>query len=180
MEEIWKGIKNYEELYQVSNLGNVRSLGNKTHTTTHLLKLRNKRGYFEVALCKNGKYKYYLVHRLVYEAFNGEIPEGMQVNHINENKTDNRLENLNLMTPKQNSNWGTRNKRNSIKRKGVQNTKCSKPIVQFDLHGNFIQEWPSAAEAQRQLGFSSGNICACLKGRQRTFKNYIWKYKEAV
>lgn len=66
-----------------------------------------RNGYYRVALCKNSIRKFYLVHRLVFEAFNSTIPEGLQVNHKNEIKTDNRLSNLNLMTCKENVNWGT-------------------------------------------------------------------------
>lgn len=101
--EIWKDIKNYEDEYEVSNLGRVRN-----KKTKNILKIElTYNGYERVCLWKNGGKKKYRVHRLVYEAFIGEIPEGMQINHINEIKTDNRIENLNLMTPKENVNWGT-------------------------------------------------------------------------
>ena len=98
----------------------------------------------------------------------------MQVNHINENKTDNRLENLNLLTPKANVNWGTRNKKIKIK--------LSKPVLQYDLEGNFIKEWPSATEAARQLGFLKASISSCCKKipYYKTAYGYIWKFKEAV
>ena len=98
----------------VSNKGRVKSLGRwinyknkgKRWEEEKILKPKiEKSGYQRVGLWKNGG-KWYQVHRLVYEAFVGDIPKGMQVNHINEIKSDNRLENLNLMTPKENTNWG--------------------------------------------------------------------------
>ena len=77
---------------------------------------KKKNGYLQVNLWKNGIKETYTVHRLVYEAFNGVIPEGLHVNHINENKEDNRIENLNLMTPKENCNHGSRLQRIARKR----------------------------------------------------------------
>ena len=124
-QEIWKSIKSFEGLYEASNYGRIRSLdrrvrsGNRFNTNIYSAVKKGKIlkqvdvgfGYLQVCLRKNNKNHSLYVHRLVWEAFNGLIPEGMQVNHINENKSDNRLENLNLMTAVQNSNWGTRNKR---------------------------------------------------------------------
>ena len=115
MEEIWKDINGYEGLYQISNLGRVKSFYSGY---VKILKLKITNGYYRIGLRKNGKRKFYQIHRLVYETFIGEIPQGIQVNHINEVKTDNRLENLNLMTPKENINWGTGIQRRAEKRKG--------------------------------------------------------------
>lgn len=106
-EEIWKPVVGYEGLYEVSSEGRVRSLNYKKQNRIQVLVQNYSRKYPYLLLCKDGKIKTHLVHRLVWEAFNGPIPDGMQVNHINEVKTDNRLENLNLMTPKENINWGT-------------------------------------------------------------------------
>ena len=168
-KEIWKDIKGFEGLYQVSNLGRVKSL-ERIDALGHrlkekILKPRIDGRYYQVCLCKQSIKKNYRVHRLVWEAFNGQIPEGLQVNHINEVKTDNKLENLNLMTCKENTNYGTRNER------------ISKPVLQFDLNDNFIKEFPSAMQVERELGFGQGNICNCCKGRCKTAYGYIWKYK---
>ena len=116
MKEIWKDIPEFNGIYQASNLGRVKSL-ERIDIRGHRVKERilkpriDHNGYYQVGLCKNSKLKAYRVHRLVWSAFNGQTPENMQVNHINEVKTDNRLSNLNLMTCKENINYGTRNER---------------------------------------------------------------------
>lgn len=189
MEEIWRDVKGYEGLYQVSNLGRVKSLeNNKTKKEKILKPKKMENGYLRVVLHKNREKKYFQVHRLVYETFVGEIPDGMQCNHINEIKSDNRLENLNLMTPKENANWGTRNERISEKlkisgkkgtgKKGIYNTKLSKPVLQIDKNTNeVIAEFPSAKEVHRQLGYSQGHISACCRMETKQSYGYIWRYK---
>ena len=133
--EEWKDILGFEGIYQASNLGRVKSLERLNargyRVKEKILKPQiNRRGYYQVGLYKQSIGKNYKVHRLVYEAFNGQIPEGLQVNHINEVKTDNRLENLNLMTHKENVNWGTRNERAG---KVLKNRKDqSKLVLQYD------------------------------------------------
>ena len=176
--EIWKDIPNYEG-YQVSNFGRVKSLerfkkgknGSLASIKERILKsLISHNGYYQVILCKNSKARLYYVHRLVYEAFNGQIPEGLQVNHINEIKTDNKLENLNLMTAKENLNWGTRNERIAKKR--------SKVVLQFDLNNNLVKEYQSIIQAGQETGFAFQNICACCKGKLKQAYGYKWRYKE--
>lgn len=175
-KEEWKDIPEYEG-YQVSNLGRVKSLERSYRLKEKILKLWvTSNGYYRVQLYKNSIGKFYLVHRLVWEAFNGQIPKNMQVNHINEIKSDNRLENLNLMTPKENTNWGTRNERAG---KVLKNRKDqSKPVLQYDLQGILIKEYPSVIQVERETGFANGNIVNCCKGRYKQAYGYIWKYKE--
>ena len=189
MEEIWKDIKGYENMYQISNIGQVKSLEHNVQqknrwgqTISRIQKSRlmkihiNKNGYFRVVLHKNGIEKNYSVHRLVYEAFVGEIPDGMQVNHINEIKTDNRVVNLNLMTPKENSNWGTRNERVSEKQT---NGKNSKPVLKIDpISNEIVAEFPSAKEAERQTGFNHINLWC--RGERKSADGFIWKYKSVA
>lgn len=111
INECWKPVVGFEGIYEVSDLGNVRSL-NYNHTgKVKLLSPSINKGYYQVGLYKNGKQKHFSVHTLVITAFRGPIPAGMQVNHLNENKLDNRLSNLEVVTAKQNLNWGTRNER---------------------------------------------------------------------
>lgn len=112
IKEIFKDIEGYENLYQVSNLGNVKSLNYK-HTGKEkiLTPDKDRYGYFKVVLHKQGKRKKFFVHRLVAQAFLPNSQNLEQVNHKNEIKTDNRVQNLEFCTPKYNANYGTRNKR---------------------------------------------------------------------
>lgn len=159
MKEIWKPVIGYEGLYEVSNLGRVKGL----KTGKILQPIKNGYGYLRVTLFKDGKLKKFLVHRLVYEAFNREIPPGVEVNHINDkDKTDNRLCNLNLMTHKENVEYSQ-----------------AIPLIAYDKSGNFVQEFKSLTEASNWLEKPKAhtNICKNLKGRIPSAYGYVWKYK---
>lgn len=196
-KEIWKDIKGYEGLYQVSNLGRIKSL-NYRHTGKEkiLIVSNHNSGYKQLQLNKYGKGKMYRVHRLVAEAF---IPNPLnlpQVNHKNEMKDDNRVENLEWCNSTYNINYGTRNQQvsdalkgrkmsadaveNMAKTKrGIYNTKNSKPVVQMDKTNKIIAEFPSMCQVQRELGLSIGHIYECCRGKRNTCGGYKWKYKEA-
>lgn len=122
--EIWRDIPGYEGLYQISNLGRVKRIFDRVfigkygqtiiqrpNDTIKGFKGKRQNDYWRVYLYKNNSRKKYTVHVLVYKSFFGEIPDGYQVNHMDENKDNNSIFNLNLLTPKENSNWGTRNER---------------------------------------------------------------------
>ena len=164
--EIWKDIKDYEGLYQVSNLGRVKSLKYGKEKILKSCKLNN--GYLIVNLHKEGKQKHYYIHRLVATAFIPNPDNLSQVNHINEDKTDNRVENLEWCDNKYNINYGTRNERigktNSI------------PILQFDLDGEFVKKWDSIMQVERELGFDNSGICMCCKGKRKSAYGYKWRY----
>ena len=165
--EVFKDIKGYEGLYQVSNLGNVKSLNyNGTGKERILKSCVHKSGYLVVILYKDGKAKIHYVHRLVAEAFIDNPDNLPCVNHKNEDKTDNRVENLEFCSYQYNINYGTRNER------------ISKIVVQYTLDGVFVEEYPSVSEAKRQLGYSQGNISECCLGKRKTAYGYKWKYKE--
>lgn len=160
--------------YEVFDDGRIWSYSHKKF----LKPFTNKGGYQLVNLTDNyGKIKWYLVHKVVYESVTGEpIPEGMQVNHINEDKMDNRFENLNLKTPKENSNWGTRNSRVS---KANTNGKRSKKVGAFK-DGELVMTFPSVNEAGRQ-GFNQGHISYCcrncyLREGNNVYRGYEWRY----
>ena len=181
MKEIWKDVIGFEGLYEVSNMGNVKSVDRyvkgKYENSLKLMKGKNMRlkknreGYLAVGLSKCSKQKILLVHRLVWEAFNGNIQEGYQVNHIDENKTNNILSNLNIMTAKENVNWGTRNLRASKSLKNHPN--MSFQVAQYK-DGKLISIYPSTKEAQRITGISSGNISQCCRGGYFDTKRNKW------
>lgn len=168
--EIWKDVKDYEGLYQVSNLGRVKSLGNDKTRKEKILKLKNVRGYLLIKLCKDGKQKFFAVHRLVAQHF---IPNSLnlpEINHKDENKENNCLENLEWCDRTYNINYGTRNERVAEKR--------SKNVYQYDISGNFIREWKSAYEIQREIGCSQGNISDCCRGKRKSVYKFIWTYEK--
>ena len=181
MEE-WKDIAGYEGLYQVSSLGRVKSLSRRDRLNRviqeKILKPRSdKKGYLMVNLYKESKRKSYKVHRLVAQAFILNPENKPQVNHKDEDKTNNRVDNLEWATAKENVNYGTRNER--VAKSHVNNKKLSKPIYGINVKTNERIEFPSIKEAGGS-GFGQGNIVHCLKGRCKSHKGYKWFYKEVV
>lgn len=176
MCEIWIPIKGYEGLYEVSSYGRVRSLGNGNSNNSKIRVLNSqkcKTGYLYVTLTKNGNSKKHKVHRLVAIAFLPNWFDDQEVNHIDEDKTNNQIDNLEWCDRKYNCNHGTRNDR-MIKK--LTNGPCSKPVLQFTKTGELVREWASARETGRN-GFDQGHISACCRGESKTHKGYIWKYK---
>ena len=174
MTEIYKDIKNYEGLYRVSNLGNVMSLNyNRTGKPKLLKPGKDKHGYLFVILYKDGKKKKFFVHRLVAEAFIPNPDNLPCVNHKDENKTNNSVENLEYCTHEYNINYGTRNERAA---KANTNGKCSKRVLQFTLDGEFVREYPSTHECERN-GFEHSSVIRCCKGKQKTHKGFRFMYK---
>lgn len=178
MNEIWKDIPGYEGKYQTSNMGRIRSLNYHRQGITVVLKTRlNNKGYPIVNLYKFNKMTTFSVHYLVWISFNGPVPDGLEINHIDENPRNSCLENLNLLTHKENTNWGTRNERagKSIS-KLMKNGPLSKPVGQYSMDGELIKVFPSVAEVERQTGFKSQNIWRCCAGIRPTSHDYKWKY----
>ena len=158
-----KDIKGYEGLYAVTSCGKVWSYINEKFLVPDI----SNSGYLRVSLYKEGKFKKYYIHRLVAEAYIPNPDNLTQVNHRDENKTNNCLQNLEWCDAKYNINYGTCITKISNSHKI--------PILQYDLDGNFIREWSSATDVGREV---KGGICDCLKGRKKSAYGFIWKYKE--
>ena len=173
--EEWRDVVGYEGRYQVSSMGRVKSLERadswgRTVKERILKPSTDHYGYLMVNLCAGGKRKMFFVHRLVCQVFHDNPDNKSDVNHINENKTDNRACNLEWSTRKENCNHGTRNVRMAIAK--------SRPIAQYTLNGKLLKVWPSATEAQRQAGFGQGNVSEVANGNRKTAYGFTWEYVE--
>lgn len=190
MDEIWKDVIGYEGLYQVSNLGRVKSLPHyeylkksdyKRFKKERILKpFKAGANYLAVSLGR-GRKEY--IHRLVAVAFIPNPLNKEEVDHINCDITDNAMVNLKWVTRKENLNNPITKKRNSTSRKGWyqpkgKENKRSRPILQYSLNGEFIKEWGSQREIKRTLGYSNGNIYNCCALKAKTAYGYIWRFKE--
>lgn len=184
-KEWWKQVPGYEGLYMVSDRGRVKSLdryvkhwrGGLSLKPGRILKPGKDRcGYLHVILCNDGKNTKHLVHRLVAMAFIPNPKNLPEVNHKNEDKTDNRVENLEWVSHKYNSNHGTRNERISST---MTNGKQSKTVLQFTSEGEFVREWQSTMECGRN-GFAQSSVCMCCNGKLKQYKGFTWSYKDSV
>lgn len=189
MEEIWKDVKGYETLYQVSNLGRVRSLTRvtcgryrQTYKGRMLKPILKSIGYYVVSLHRNGLCKQSFIHRLVADAF-CEKPNGCDVvDHINTDTKDNRYSNLRWTTTEGNLKNPISLKRriDSIRKIYCGRTGASHPtskaVVQLTVDGEFVKRWDCASDAVRECGFDSGSITHCCKGESKYHKGYRWEY----
>lgn len=178
--ETWKDILGYEGLYQVSDLGNVRSLNWRNRGITKNLYLKHQnRGYFQVELAKNGKRRTFTVHRLVAYHFVPGFREGLVVNHLNEDRQDNRAENLEWVTQSENAKYSCRPIPGvSYKRHVPKGTarKCKTPVVQINMNGECVKEWASAVAVKVALGYSDWSIKQCCEGKRHSAYGYSWQY----
>ena len=168
MEENWKDIEGYEGLYQVSNLGRVK----RVKTDRVLKGYKNTCGYLIINLCENSIVSSKKIHRLVAQAFIPNPDNKSQVNHIDEDKTNNNIDNLEWVTAKENNNHGTRNERIG---KAISKLK-SIPIIATNIKTGESTEFYGARECARQLGLHQASITKVLKGRYKQTGGYTFKY----
>ena len=163
--ELWLTIRNFPD-YKISNWGRVFSKKINTYITGK----PNTGGYWQVRLINDDGYKDVLIHKLVAEYF---VPNlfgvGTQINHIDENKMNNRWDNLEWVTPKENINYGTAKER-------IKKHQHNRNIMQFDLDGNFIKEYPSASAAAKAVGRFPMSITSAANGKLKTSAGYIWRW----
>jgi hypothetical protein len=180
MKEIWKDIPGYEGLYQVSNLGRVKSVdrcildttGRKQTKPSKMIAQRKRNHrykYVSVNLYKDNKIKAHVVHRLVAQAFIPNPENKPQVNHIDENPENNRADNLEWVTAYENMHY------NDLVRRI--NRKATKPVNAYDMQGNLVYSFGSMGEAEK-CGFNRYAISANINGRTKTSGGYVWKLAE--
>lgn len=174
MQEIWENIKGYEGKYQVSNLGNIKSLNYHSTKKEKTLKPDCLKGYLRIHLSKRNKRKSFMIHRLVAETFlpdktnfksmpyedrNKIKLDDLLINHKDENTKNNKVDNLEWCTNNYNIRYSQ-----------------SKKILQYDLQGNFIKEWDAVNDIIRETKIA--HVCDCCKGKRNHAGGYIWKYKD--
>jgi len=171
IKEIWKDVLEFEGYYQVSNLGRVRSIDRKVITSNNrtyfcpsvmLTPKIGRTGYYEVVLTKHdGKRYCKRIHRLVAEAFLENFNNYPFINHINENKLDNRVENLEWCTAKQN----------------IEAYHNSRTLVyQYNFNGELLNTWNSITKAAESVSGDKTGIQHCCKGNLKTYFGFVWSY----
>lgn len=174
--EVWKDIPGYEGLYQVSNLGRVKSMGNDKSKKEKLLNSEKTIwGYLRVCLYKNNVSRHYSIHKLVASTFIHN-PENLPcINHKDCNRTNNNVSNLEWCTQKYNVNYGDcLNKRINTKNKN-KTYGAQKPVVQISLDNKPIKIFSSISETDF-YGFNHGAVSACCLGKRKNHKGYKWMF----
>ena len=172
IKEEWRAIKGYEGLYEVSDLGRIRSIrrsGAKGGIRKPSL-LTN--GYLSVVLCKDGKTLTYPIHRLVAMAFLPNLDNLPQVNHKYEIRNNNFVTNLECVTSKQNLEYSNVHK----KFKAAAIKAWEKPVEMYSKNGNFIRVFDSATKAADFVGGFQQNVSSCCYGKIKSYKGYVFKF----
>lgn len=176
--ENWKDIVGFEEFYQISDMGRIRSKDRYIRTCGNGVRFSKGRiikpvrctnGYYEVHLRVNGKRTVKMLHRVVAEAFINNPHSLPEINHKDENPGNNDVKNLEWCTVKYNANYGTRNQR-------MVKDKYLKPVIMSGKNGNEIKRFKSIGEAARETNADISALIRTCKGRQKTCVGYKWKY----
>lgn len=180
MGEIWKDIKGYEGLYQISDRGNVKSFKYGKERKLKPCKFGN--GYLIINLSINGYYNSFNIHRLVCESFLPNPENKEQVNHKNGIKSDNRLDNLEWVTRSENAKHsfdilGRKGSKSALGKFGSNHNR-SIPICRYSKLGEYIDEFEGFMDAYRKTGINISSIHRCCKGEYSHAGGYIWEYKE--
>ena len=184
INEIWKDIPGYEGIYQASNLGRIKVLSRVIYVTRSgyrtgsysyvapekIMSPGIRTNYLCITLTKDGQKCNHILHRLIAKTFLSEYKDDLEVNHKDEDKLNNVLDNLEVCTREYNKNYGTGNIRSALNR--------SKAILQLDKAGNFIREWSGINQASRQTGICTKDIWRCCNNEEATAKGYKWRYKK--
>lgn len=173
--EVWKSITGYEGQYEISNLGRVKSVKREVPKRAGFRKIAesiknirtNKYGYCDILLCSNNKKLHYTIHRLVAQAFIPNPENKKTVNHKNGIRTDNRIENLEWSTAKENID----HKFQILKSDG---NRCQ-PVIQLSVDGQIISTFKSAVHAQKETNISSHGINKCTRGERKLAGGFKWK-----
>ena len=183
MKEEWRPVRGFEDYAEVSNYGQIHKFERVIYFGTNHQSKRIQeetwtygyvggKGYLNVSI-GNKKFR---VNRLVYMTFVGDIPDGLEVNHLDEDKHNNRLDNLNLLSHGDNMRWGTGNARRAAAL--TNHPKMSKAVQALNpITMEVVYEFPSTQEAQRH-GFKQGSISKCCNGKRKKHKGFIWRYAE--
>lgn len=162
---MWKQIiiEGIETNYEANRIGEIRNIKTKRNLTQHI-----QNGYYHITLQINKKSKRISVHRVIALTFLKELEGKNIVNHINGIKTDNRVENLEWVTPQENTQHAWDN--------GLAVSMVEKSVKQYDINGNFIKEYKSISEAERETGTNQSKIVACCKLQRESSNDYQWRY----
>lgn len=166
----WKQVKDYEGIYDLSSDGLLYSHPRETTKGGYSYGGKVGNGYLKFTLSKNGVEEHKRANRLVWETFVGEIPKGYDVHHKNHIRTDNRVENLELILLSEHIKEHINDRTNgTIKAK-------SKPVNQYTMDGVLIGTYISAKEASRILNINQSNISACCLGKRKSAGGYVWQF----
>ena len=161
INEIWKPVHGFEDKYEISNKGIIHSFKRQGTKGGYTCGTIDDYGYLSIMLSRTPLIRK-KIHLLVYETFVGPVPEGYEVHHKNHNPSDNRLENLELLTKEEHY------------------KKHYKPIIQYTLDGEFVAEYKSMCEASKQTGIKQQHISNVCNGKRKTAGCFVWKWKEVA